>query len=353
MKPSEVQDNEYNEYRKLFWDTLSKLHDDSEESWNKLRAVYRPPMKLCRFRSVNQSTLQQLQENKVYFSSANYYDDPFDTYFYMNHAEIRCQLEQLERLMENCTDEQLCDMFAQLYGGDINRKIISLALEDAKKNPVDYQQLEKRISQIKEIIQKQIFSVCFCDNPKNETLWLKYADNHRGFVLVFDMTDSKVFPHKGEQDTSDNEYLYLSNPPNVYPIYYTNDKYDATQYAIGVQALNMIPPCMEKANPHIYQQQKKALRWEIERISLVKKKCHENDHEWRMLCPLVGPLRPVIDMKPTSIALGLRMPEYERRLVISAAKVAGIDSINEMYIDDMDELQMRPVQYETSAYKWE
>lgn len=334
------------EYRKLFWDTLSELHDDSEESWNKLRSVYKPPMMLCRFRSVNQSTLQQLQENKIYFSSADYYDDPFDTYFYMDHAEIRDKLGQLKWLMENCTDEQLCDVVAQLYGGDTNREIISRALKEAKKNPVDYQQLEKRISQIKEIIQKQIYSVCFCDNPKNEALWLKYADNHRGFVLNFDMTDSKVFPHKGEKDTSDDKYIYLNNPPNVYPIYYSNDKYNATQYAIGVQALSMIPPCMEKANPQIYRQQENALRWEIERISLIKRKCHENDCEWRMLSPFVGHLRPVIEMKPTSIAIGLRMPKYERRLVISAAKVAGIKSINEMYINDMDELQMRPVHYE-------
>lgn len=331
------------EYRKLFWDTLSELHDSSQESWDKIKTVYKPPMKLCRFRSVNQNTLQQLQENKVYFSSADYYDDPFDTYFYMNHAEIRRQLEQLEWLMGNCTDEELCDGFDQMYGGNINRKIISLAIEDARKHPFDYQQLEKKISQIKHNIQKQVFSVCFCDDPKNETLWLKYADNHRGFVLNFDMTDSKIFPHKGEKDTCDDKYVYLNNPPNIYPIYYSNQKYDATKYAIGVQALSMIPPCMEKANPHIYQQQKNALLWEIERISLIKKKCHENDQEWRMLCPFVGPLRPVIDMKPTSIALGLRTPEYERRLVISAAKVAGIESINEMYIDDMDELQMRPV----------
>ena len=37
------------------------------------------------------------------------------------------------------------------------------------------------------------------------------------------------------------------------------------------------------------------------------------------------------------------MPEYERQLVISASKVAGITSINEIVIDDMDELQMKPI----------
>ena len=333
------------EYRKLFWDTLSELHDNSQESWDKIKAVYKPPMTLCRFRSVNQNTLHQLQENKIYFSSANYYDDPFDTYFYINHAEIRHQLEQLVWLLGNCTDEQLCDGFDQMYRGYISREILSLAIEDARKNPLDYQQVEKKIANIKCKIQEQVFSVCFCDDPKNETLWLKYADNHRGFVLNFDMSDSKVFPHKGEKDTFDDRYVYLKNPPNVYPIYYSDHKYDATKYAIGVQALSMISSCMEKANPQKYQQQKNVLLWEIERISLIKKKCHENDHEWRMLCPFVGHLRPVIDMKPTSIALGLRMPEYERRLVISAAKVADIESINEMYIDDMDELQIRPVAY--------
>ena len=62
-----------------------------------------------------------------------------------------------------------------------------------------------------------------------------------------------------------------------------------------------------------------------------------------MLCPIVGPNRPCIKMRPSSIALGLRMPEYERRLVISAAKVAGVASINEIIINDSDELTMRPI----------
>ena len=85
------------------------------------------------------------------------------------------------------------------------------------------------------------------------------------------------------------------------------------------------------------------LQFAIEKISLIKKKCHEYDQEWRMLCPIVGPNRPCIKMKPSSIALGLRMPEYERRLVISAAKVAGIASINEIIIGDNDNLTMRPI----------
>lgn len=108
--------------RKLFWNTLSELHDGSQASWDKLKAVYNPPMMLCRFRSVNQNTLEQLQENKIYFSSANYYDDPFDTYFYINHAEVRDKLGQLKWLVENYTNEEMCDLLAQLYGVKLTEK---------------------------------------------------------------------------------------------------------------------------------------------------------------------------------------------------------------------------------------
>lgn len=178
-----------------------------------------------------------------------------------------------------------------------------------------------------------MFSICFCDDPLNESLWLKYADNHSGFVMIYDMFDPDVFQCGREVDCG-NCFMNQTRP-NVYPVYYSDVKYDATRYAVGVQAFNMLPRLiLEKLSGFIN------LDWEIEKIALIKKKCHEYDQVWRMLCPVMGPNRPCIKMRPSSIALGLRMTEYERRLVISAAKVAGIASINEIIIDDSDELTM-------------
>ena len=37
------------------------------------------------------------------------------------------------------------------------------------------------------------------------------------------------------------------------------------------------------------------------------------------------------------------MPEYEKRLVISAAKVAGINNIEELYINDSDLLDTKAI----------
>lgn len=86
-----------------------------------------------------------------------------------------------------------------------------------------------------------------------------------------------------------------------------------------------------------------SLMWEIERISLIKKKCHEYDQEWRMICPAISEQRSCVKMKPCKIIIGLRTPQYERRLIASAATIAGIQEIHELYIDDSDILASKPI----------
>ena len=60
-----------------------------------------------------------------------------------------------------------------------------------------------------------------------------------------------------------------------------------------------------------------------------------------MIRPAMMPERTYIKMKPHKIILGLKMPDYERMLVISAAKLAGISTIEELYINDSDQLASR------------
>ena len=74
--------------------------------------------------------------------------------------------------------------------------------------------------------------------------------------------------------------------------------------------------------------------WQKERISLIKKECHCYDQEWRMLLPTPYTNRPCIKLKPKSVIIGLRTPEYHRRLIISAAKIAGIQEIYQAVINE-------------------
>ena len=41
-----------------------------------------------RYRPVNLNSLEALRTNRLYFSSANYYDDPFDTFLHIDIDSI-------------------------------------------------------------------------------------------------------------------------------------------------------------------------------------------------------------------------------------------------------------------------
>ena len=96
--------------------------------------------------------------------------------------------------------------------------------------------------------------------------------------------------------------------PSIYPVYYSEDAYDATKFALAC----LLWGESEKVPPQFLELSYKAVIWEAERISLIKKKCHEYDDEWRMIRPTMTPDRTCIKMKPNKVVLGLRMPEYER-----------------------------------------
>ena len=83
--------------------------------------------------------------------------------------------------------------------------------------------------------------------------------------------------------------------------------------------------------------------WERERTTLIKKKCHEYDEEWRMI--VGGQIKPPIMMEwiPSGIILGLRMESTEENLVVNIARDAGIKNIYKSIIDSKNRLNAVPV----------
>ena len=324
--------------RAAFWNVLKDLHDNSEESIRSLIAASTWPKYLCRFRSVTEHSLQQLNENKLFFSSANYYDDPFDTYFYINIK----QLEQVYELARKTLDEGNSDFINQLH---MLASTIGFNPEDfvvgLTNSSLDFSSLKARFSDVRSYIQRGLFSICFCENPYNETLWLKYAANYTGFAQVYDMESDSTFMC-GKENVCKNCTSAIIRP-NIYPVYYSDIRYDATRYAIGILVLDWIRVQSNTALESLNQLVFSSLMWEPERISLIKKSCHEFDQEWRMIHPIMSTQRPCIKMKPSKVIIGLRTPDYESRLIVSAAVNAGIKKIHKLYINDADELDSKPV----------
>ena len=318
--------------RKAFWDALCKIRDNAPEHIQELVATIKLPEYLCRFRTVNEKSLIQLQENKLYYSSADYYDDPFDTFIHVDFARIKALYTILRENLD--LDDPEFSKIIKSY-----EPVVGISAEhflnELKEHPFDLSGFPGRIKQVRAQIQKTLFSICFCEDPLNETLWLKYAKNYSGFVLVYDFQDNNIFLC-GKEDACKN-CRSLIERPSVYPVYYTEEAHDATQYALANLIWGASLP--QQIKEFSYQ----TVMWEAERISLIKKKCHEYDKEWRMIRPSMMPDRTCVKLKPQKIILGLRMPEYERLLVISAAKVAGISNIEELFINEDDQLDSRSI----------
>lgn len=60
-----------------------------------------------------------------------------------------------------------------------------------------------------------------------------------------------------------------------------------------------------------------------------------------MILPTPYTNRPRIRMKPKSVLIGLRTPEYQKRLIISAAHIAGIREIYQVFINDRNVLDKK------------
>ena len=194
---------------------------------------------------------------------------------------------------------------------------------------------------LRDEVKKDTWSVCFSENGFNEVLWLKYADQHKGFVQIYDLENNENFLC-GKQEKCKNCGIKNYGTP-LYPIYYSDKPYDATRFAKFVILRKISEMTKEQIPPELFAGMGSAL-WERERTTLIKKECHKYDEEWRMItgCAMNPPV--MMEWIPSGIILGLRMDTAEENLVISMAKEAGIKTIYKSYIDAQNRLNAFPVQ---------
>lgn len=184
-------------------------------------------------------------------------------------------------------------------------------------------------------IQNEILSICFSENGFNESLWLKYADMHRGFCLMYDLCDTESF-HCGKMDKCLECGVHKCGIP-IYPVYYSKQPYDATNFAFYLMAQEMKIK-LETSLQELMEQKIQHVPWEIERISLIKKECHKYDEEWRMIANCKMNLPATIEWVPAAVIIGLRTSTVDTNLIISMAKEAGIKKIYKSYIDEKSRL---------------
>lgn len=264
--------------REVFWKTLCSLSgSDAKNDAENLMQVIKFPKYLFRYRSVNLNSLEALRTNKLYFSSANYYDDPFDTFLhidleavkkYFSNAfqtpkSIASVVNEIKRLFGNIlTAEQMAQFTVENVTVALSQGLVERFLNSALV--------------LRGEVKKDTWSICFSENGFNEVLWLKYADQHKGFVQIYDLENSENFLCGKQEKCINCGVKYFGT--SLYPIYYSDTPYDATDFARLV-ILHKLGEIMGVSIPQqIYDGMGTGL-WERERTTLIKKKCHEYDEE--------------------------------------------------------------------------
>lgn len=324
-----------------YWNTLcSFTGKDPQKEAQILSNKILYPNYLYRYRSVNNNNLEALRTNKIYLSQASKYDDPFDTYLHIDYDRLYQELEENYKCTQQTED--LSSLFKKIFSysnQDISSRYIDFVTASIKSKELTENELkDKFLSYILPFgtkIQEKVFSACFSENGFNETLWLKYADMHKGFVLMYDLTNEESFIC-GKKMECENCPIKQKGV-SIYPVYYTDKPYDATEFAKTIMAeeiANVFKIPLEKIMINGF----KSPIWEVEKNSLIKKECHKYDQEWRMIanCPITPPV--TVEWIPDSVILGLRTSSVDAKLIISMAKQAGIKNVYQSYIDKSNRL---------------
>lgn len=329
--------------REHFWNTLCSLPGtNKEKEIDELRQAIKFPKFLFRYRSVNSKSLEALRTNKLYFSSANYYDDPFDTFLHIDLESIKQEYlsafqtpEGINAVIEN-TKSWLSPLLSQEQMDTLTVENVGQTFSGEQLN-----NLLNMVLTLRDEVKKDTWSVCFSENGFDEVLWLKYADQHKGFVQIYDLEKDENLLC-GKQEKCANCGIANFGTP-LYPVYYSDKPYNATNYAKFVLLHKVGEIAGKEVPPQFYEGMGSEL-WERERTTLIKKECHKYDEEWRMITGCI--MKPPIMMEwiPCGIILGLRMEKEEENLVISMAKEAGISKIYKSFIDAKNQLNIFPIE---------
>lgn len=323
--------------REVFWNTLCSLpgKDIVEEREQLFKSIKYPKL-LFRYRPVSTKNLEALRTNKLYFSSANYYDDPFDTFLHIDIEVIKSAYSSTFQTPERT--EAVVNGVKTLFGGILTEEQAAQLTVENVTNAHSHGLIESFLNSalaLRDEVKKDTWSVCFSENGFNEVLWLKYADQHKGFVQIYDLENGENFLC-GKQEMCANCGIKIYGTP-LYPIYYSDTPYDATNFAKLV-ALRKIRELPGVTIPQQLYEVVGTGFWEQERTTLIKKECHKHDEEWRMITGCIMKPPVVMEWIPSGIILGLRMDAAEENLVISMAKEAGVKNIYKSYIDSQNRL---------------
>ena len=277
-----------------------------------------------------------MRDGKLFFSSALGYNDPYDTLMYIDYDRLSDYIagilwHSLPKYGEHQLDKTAYNYLASAFFDRLPEKIkvqsikgflahIRAAAKETIKNLHDH-----------------VPGICFAQDCLSPLMWAHYADNHKGFALLYDREELETAPcylESGEK---------VSARRKLYNVEYRTERPDGTAFVEQYLLHQHLRETHDRylflhgSNPVDSPEQHPFSQTELREIILTKSEEWSYEQESRLL------FRPVtietewkkryLDIKPRAIILGARMDDNPRKKCIDIAKKHGC-TLYEAWIDD-------------------
>lgn len=314
------------------------------------------PAQLFRFRSCSELNIDAFDKDVLYAVTPDKFNDPYDALFrydkeaIMQNYQKGMQLESGKELLRQIGRGEMPQEVINLFGEEKAELLKQKVIENkdnltqiAKSTFDDFQphrdeyasMVESLLGESTQVIKKSAAVACFSESIDSVLMWSHYADCHKGFAIEYDLSQFEMECGKCDK----REACKLMTLGNIYPVIYSDERYDATQHAITFAAeIRARQSGGHFPQPDITVSLKaflhKSTQWEYEK-------------EWRLIlnrvdCDYSKPID--IIQPPMAIYYGSNISSINREILHSIAKRKGLREY-QMYIDDSSlnyEMRFKP-----------
>lgn len=201
------------------------------------------PSNLFRYRSCSDYHIEAFEKDQLWLSKPTTFNDPHDSYLFIDRKKILNQVinnsstessfEHIEKLLN---DKEFRKQEIKRLGQEFVDRIIKNATVNGSPIRLNQDQLdaqnkyhEHRIDLIIDLAKKSMkqasLVACFSETITSTLMWAHYSSNHKGFALNYNLKSMyNIDIGRGKTRGS----LFVDN--KLFPILYTDKRYDATYY---------------------------------------------------------------------------------------------------------------------------
>ena len=281
---------------------------------------------LIRFRSIN-NNLKALKNNKLFYSTPDNFNDPYDTLIYVDYDKIAKKIKkELYGNIEN---------YLNIIKEDTNMKeIVEIAVSTWYSNERDntikdfLHYVKNTIQLIQKNLRENTKVVCFSENYISMLMWSHYADNHKGFAIIYDKRNIKKAKNFASNDMIINDEIILKKVS--YSKYQSNVTDEIEEYVrmyIMQAVTENFYPKVEITRKKLYKLiTEKALYWNYEK-------------EWRIIPKNMGLEKKFnfnyMYIKPKGVIIGSKCSKKNQHILIKICEEKNIP-VFKVKLDDAE-----------------